>query len=197
MNMSEIIKTDRYELYKGDCLDMMDNLIKQGIKVDCILTDIPQQITQNIWDNIIPFKDMWERLYQLRKDKSTPIILFTNQPFTTYLVSSNIKHFKVMKYWQKDRPSGFLNAKRQPLKDIEEISIFSEEPDDVLLNEIAIFYEKQCTYNPQMVEGIPLHGMGKKYKLGNENNIYNTFASYKNPSVLREGDTQKYPRQIL
>ena len=171
-----------YELYKGDCLEVMDKLIEQGVNVDCILTDIPQEITQNEWDMGIPFKEMWDRLYLLRRNKNTPIILFTNQPFTSKLICSNLKHFKIMKYWQKDRPSGFLNAKRMPLKDIEEI---------------AIFYEKQPTYNPQFWEGEPLHGMGTKFKQGNENNNYNEFASHNNPSALREGDTKKYPRQLM
>ena len=105
------------KLYNGDCLEVMDRLIVEGVKVDAIICDIPQDITQNKWDNIIPFVDMWDRLYKLRISKSVPIILFTNQPFTSMLISSNVKHFKIMKYWQKDRPSGFLNAKKMPLKD--------------------------------------------------------------------------------
>ena len=30
-----------YKLYNGDCLEMMDRLIDEGVKVDCILTDPP------------------------------------------------------------------------------------------------------------------------------------------------------------
>lgn len=30
-----------YKLYNGDCLEIMDKLIKEGVKVDCILTDPP------------------------------------------------------------------------------------------------------------------------------------------------------------
>ena len=26
-----------YQLFQGDCLEMMDELIKQGVKVDCII----------------------------------------------------------------------------------------------------------------------------------------------------------------
>lgn len=170
-------------LINDDCLRAMDKLIEDGVKVDAIITDIPQEITQNSWDNIIPFKEMWNRLYKLRKDKSTPIVLFSNQPFTTLLISSNINHFRYMQYWKKDRPSNFLNAKRQPLRDVEEI---------------VIFYEKQCTYNPQMFEGKPLHGMGTKFKTKrSENNNYGEFSSENNPSALRQGDTSKYPRQLL
>lgn len=193
----------------------MDSLIEQGVKVDCIITDVPQSITKNKWDIVIPLEQMWEKLYKLRKDKSTPIILMTNQPFTTELINSNKKHFKVMKYWQKDRPTGFLNAKKMPLKDIEEIAVFSKNPNETIIKEmlafydfnelpeesikdIVIFYEKQCTYNPQYWEGKPLHGMGNKFKEKKyKNNNYNSFASTKNPSANRTGDTKKFPRQLL
>ena len=167
-----------YELYKGDCLEVMDELIALGVKFDCVLADIPQEITQNEWDMAIPFKDMWEKLYKLRKSKNTPIILFTNQPFTSKLICSNLKHFKVMKYWQKDRPSGFLNAKRMPLKDIEEI---------------AIFYEKQPTYNPQMWEGKENHSIGKVEgeDICKNNNNYGNFGRVNTKGNL------KYPRQLM
>lgn len=36
-----MIKTDRYELYNGDCLEIMDRLIEQGIVFDAIITDPP------------------------------------------------------------------------------------------------------------------------------------------------------------
>ena len=70
-----------------------------------------------------------------------------------------------------------------PLKDVEEI---------------LVFYKKCPIYNPQFWEGIPLHGMGTKYKEGNlGNNNYGKFASHTNPSANREGDTKKCPRQVL
>lgn len=173
-----IIDKGNYKLYKGSCLDVMDGLISLGVKFDCILADIPQEITKNEWDMAIPFKDMWNKLYKLRKNKNTPIILFTNQPFTSKLICSNLKHFKVMKYWQKDRPSGFLNAKRMPLKDIEEI---------------AIFYEKQPTYNPQMWEGKENHSIGKVEgeDICKNNNNYGNFGRVNTKGNL------KYPRQLL
>ena len=30
-----------YKLYQGDCLEVMDKLIEEGVKVDFILTDLP------------------------------------------------------------------------------------------------------------------------------------------------------------
>lgn len=165
-------------IYNEDCLEGMDLMIKQGMKVDAIITDIPQEITQNDWDRAIPLEQMWKLLYQLRRDKRTPIVLFTNQPFTTDLIDSNRKHFKYLKYWHKDRPSGFLNAKRQPLRDVEEI---------------AVFYEKQCLYNPQMVEGKENHSIGKSEGEDSckNNNNYGDFGRVNTKGNL------KYPRQLM
>ena len=36
-----------YKLYNGDCLEVMDKLIEEGIKVDCILTDPPYNVSKN------------------------------------------------------------------------------------------------------------------------------------------------------
>ena len=47
-------------MYKGDCLDVMDYLIEQGIKVDAIITDPPYAVTGYSWDQIIPFDKMWD-----------------------------------------------------------------------------------------------------------------------------------------
>ena len=35
-----------YKIYNGDCLEIMDSLIEEGIKVDCILTDPPYMIAR-------------------------------------------------------------------------------------------------------------------------------------------------------
>ena len=35
-----------YKLYNGDCLEVMDKLIEEGVKVDCILTDPPYMIAR-------------------------------------------------------------------------------------------------------------------------------------------------------
>ena len=194
-------ETDLGYIINNDCLKALPTLIENGAKFDAVITDIPQEITQNDWDRKIPLQTMWKLLYQLRKNKRTPIALFTNQPFTTDLISSNKKHFKYMRYWQKTRPTNFLNAKKQPLRDIEEIAIFGEEGgrgNENEVEELAVFYEKQCIYNPQFFEGEPLHGMGHSYKSKKfQNNNYNKFSSHKNPSAKRTGDTKKYPRQLM
>ena len=90
----------KIELYNGDCLEVMDRLIEQGVKVDAIITDPPYGTTACKWDSIIPFDEMWGRINKLVK-KKTPIILFGSQPFTSELIHSNIKNFKHEWIWEK------------------------------------------------------------------------------------------------
>ena len=207
------------KLYNGDCLEVMKEIPSKSI--DMILCDLPYQVTKNKWDTIIPMNDyiiandeslekdefylkqflkglskkeidkiwkenkkegLWSYYNRIIKDNGA-ILLFGQDIFSAQLINSNLKMYKYKWFWKKDRPSGFLNAKRMPLKDVEEI---------------LVFYKKCPVYNPQFWEGIPLHGMGTKYKEGNlGNNNYGKFASHTNPSANREGDTKKYPRQVL
>lgn len=124
------------QLYNGDCLKVMDNLIQQGIKVDAIITDIPYGTTACKWDSIIPFDKMWDCIKRIRKDNS-PILLFGNEPFSSNLRASNIKEYRYDIYWQKERATNIFQLKKRPAKVIENI---------------CVFYKDQPTYNPQMVE---------------------------------------------
>ena len=114
---------DRYKLYNGDCLDIMDKLIEEGVKVDCILTDPPYGTTACKWDTIIPFDEMWERLNKLIKPNGA-IVLFGSEPFSSKLRVSNLKWFKYDWIWDKKAVSNPQLAKKQPLKNFEIISVF-------------------------------------------------------------------------
>lgn len=143
---------DEIRLYHGDCLDVMQTLISDGVKVDAIITDIPYGTTKCQWDVVIPFADMWECINGLRKD-DTPILLFGNEPFSSFLRTSNIKEYKYDIYWQKERATNIFQVKKRPGKVIETISVF---------------YKKPPTYNPQMIqyEGEKRTNKVKNGKLG-------------------------------
>jgi len=113
-------------LIHGDCLKEMDKLIEQGIKVDAIITDIPYGTTNCKWDSIIPFDEMWERLKLLRKENSTPIVLFGSEPFSSALRMSNIKEYKYDWIWSKNSAGNLLVAKYQPLKTTENVMVFGK-----------------------------------------------------------------------
>lgn len=83
------------QLFNGDCLEVMDKLIADGIKVDAIITDPPYETTACKWDNIIPFDEMWERLNKLIKDNGA-IVLFGSEPFSSALRMSNIRNLSMI-----------------------------------------------------------------------------------------------------
>jgi site-specific DNA-methyltransferase (adenine-specific) len=121
--MKPYYKNELTTLYNGDCLEVMDYLIEQGVKVDAIITDPPYGTTACSWDNVIPFDKMWERLKLLRNDK-TPIVLFGSEPFSSHLRMSNIKEFKYDWIWEKEKGVGFQIAKYRPMQKHEVISVF-------------------------------------------------------------------------
>ena len=119
-------------LIQGDCITEMQKLIKDEVKVDMVLTDVPYGTTACKWDNIIPFDEMWDCLDNITYE-NTPILLFGSEPFSSALRMSNIKNFKYDCVWYKNTTSGFPFAKYQPLRNHEMISVF---------------YKKRPYYNP-------------------------------------------------
>ena len=89
-----------------------------------IFCDLPYGTTQNKWDSVIPLDKLWSEYKRVIKDNGA-IVLFSAQPFTSTLVSSNYKNYKYSWYWLKNRATGVLNAKKQPLRNIEEICVFN------------------------------------------------------------------------
>jgi len=112
------------DLYHGDCLEVMDKLIEQGVMVDAIICDPPYGTTACKWDSVIPFDEMWERLNKLIKSNGA-IVLFGSEPFSSALRMSNIKDYKYDLIWEKSKGSNFVHSKFQPIKVHENISVFS------------------------------------------------------------------------
>ena len=119
------------ELLHGDCLELMKDIPDNSI--DMVLTDPPYGTTACKWDTVIPFEPMWEQLKRITKDNGA-ICLFGSEPFSSHLRLSNLKMFKYDWTTIKSKPTGHLNAKKQPLRTVESISVF---------------YKKQCGYYPQ------------------------------------------------
>ena len=159
-------------LINGDALKIMDDLIKEGIVVDCVLTDPPYGTTACKWDSVIPFEPMWERLNKLIKPNGA-IVLFGSEPFSSALRMSNIKNYKYDWVWEKSKATGFLNSKRMPLIAIELISIF---------------YKRPPTYNPQKTKGKP-YNKGTAYR---PTDVYG-----KQTQTSIKSDGERLPRNII
>ena len=127
------VKTENLWLMHGNCLDRMKE-IPDG-SVDLILADPPYGTTTCKWDSVIPLESMWAELKRIIKPNGA-IVMTASQPFTSVLGASNVGWLKYSWYWRKTRATGHLNAKKMPMKDIEDI---------------LVFYKKPPTYNPQGV----------------------------------------------
>jgi len=124
------------QIYLGDCLEVMRD-IPDG-SIDMILCDPPYGTTACKWDSIIPLEPMWEQLKRVIKPNGA-IVLTAAQPFTTNLISSNMKMFRYTWIWDKDYSTGFANANRMPLKGFEDV---------------LVFYKCLPIYNPQGLKEI-------------------------------------------
>ena len=125
------------KLYKGDCLEIMDKLIAEGIEVDAIITDPPYGTTACKWDSIIPFDAMWERLNKMIKPNGV-IVLFGSEPFSSLLRISNLKNYKYDWIWEKNNAGNFQLVNHQPLKIHETISVFYNETPNMEFADIMI-----------------------------------------------------------
>ena len=125
------------ELIQGDCLEVMKNI--PSASVDMILCDLPYGTTRNKWDTCLNLGKLWEQYKRIIKDNGA-IVLFSQMPFTATLVMSNPKMFRYEWIAEKSLATGFLNAKRMPMKAHENI---------------LVFYKKLPTYNAQMTKGKP------------------------------------------
>lgn len=130
------------KLMQGDCLELMKDIHDSSI--DMILCDLPYGTTDCEWDNVIPFKPLWNQYRRIIKSNGV-ICLFGSEPFSTKLRIEAIDLFKYDWIWEKNISSGFQHAKNMPLKNHEIISVFSIGS----MGHKSTLREKRMPYNPQ------------------------------------------------
>lgn len=162
-------------LIHGDCLEKMKD-IPDG-SVDMILCDLPYGTTQCKWDSALPLNKLWQIYKRVIKNNGA-IVLFSAQPFTSILITSAIDIFKYDWCWQKPKGTGHLNAKKQPMRDKEDI---------------CVFYKEQCLYNPQMTKGEPYLAKPGKSKINHEGQ--DCYGSYRD--VREDNQGLRYPKQCI
>lgn len=132
---------------KWDCIIPLNDYVEVEVKnkkvcmseneykLYCFDNDISSNEFKINWKSYSK-KGLWSHYKRIIKDDGA-IILTSAQPFTSHLIESNKEMFKYSLVWDKKNTTGFLNAKKQPLRKHEDI---------------CIFYKKSATYNPKMVE---------------------------------------------
>jgi len=117
-------------IHLGDCLDLMPSIPSKS--VDMILCDLPYGTTACEWDSIIDMSRLWQEYERVIKDNGAIVLTACNE-FTFALYNSNPKIFKYRWIWKKSLATGVLLAKKQPMRNFEDV---------------LVFYKKQPTYNP-------------------------------------------------
>lgn len=170
------------DLYHGDCLELMKG-IPDG-SIDMILCDLPYGTTACEWDRLLPFGELWVQYRRIIKPAGA-IVLFGSEPFSTRLRSSALDWYKYDWIWTKRKPTGFAQAKNKPLKDYENIMVFSSGT-TVHAGQSA----NRMTYNPQGLQDCNIVQSNK--------NKFGTIAG--NRPSHKEYYTQTktgYPRMVL
>jgi len=162
-----------FQLQQGDCLDIMP-AIPDGT-VDMVLCDLPYGVTaRNQWDDIIPADKLWAQYTRVLKPNGA-VALTATQPFASHVVTSGpTGWFKYEWIWRKTLGTGFLNAKKQPLRNHEQV---------------LVFYRAQPTYNPQMRLGFKPYSC----KQGRSSTNYGYISAHH----LTVSDGSRYPVTVL
>lgn len=170
-------------LISGDCLVEMQNIPDKSI--DMVLCDLPYGVLNKgnkeaQWDRKISLSDLWAHYSRIIKDNGA-VVLFAQGMFTAELMMSNHRMWRYNLIWDKvNRPTGFLNANRCPLR---------------IHEDIVVFYRKHSTYNPQFLIGEKNHSRGKygnDQSTGGKNRCYGEFKQTE--AVLTN---EKYPNSII
>lgn len=162
-------------LIHGECLEEMDKLIAQWIKVDAIIADIPYWSTHNKRDVVIPFGKMWDRLNKLIKPNGA-IVLFWSEPFSSKLRISNLKNYKYDWIWDKVLKTWHLNSKIMPMGRYENI---------------CVFWKWKLNYYPIMEKWQPQHTRGQNWSIASEN-----YGKQRTDFAQKDWNTLKYPSNL-
>ena len=109
------------ELYNNDCLEVMKDFSNNSI--DLLFCDLPYGQSKCDWDITIDLELFWKEVNRICK-LECPMIFTTTTKFGVSLINSNPKNFKYDLVWVKSTSSGFLQAKKMPMRKHEMIYVF-------------------------------------------------------------------------
>ena len=164
------------KIHLGDCLDLMPSIPSKSI--DMILCDLPYNTTACEWDKLIDMERLWQEYERVIKDNGAIVLTACNE-FTFLLYNSNPKLFRYRWIWEKSLPTGFLLAKKQPMRNFEDV---------------LVFYKRQPTYNPISFKKGRLRQEKKKrpvsvYKFTQDDSYMNVAYEDRRPTTILKFDS--------
>ena len=165
------------KIYQGDCLELIKQ-IPDG-SVDFLFTDPPYNTTKAKFERVIDWNVLWPEYERVIKPNGA-IAIFAQSPFDKTLAVSNLKLFRYEWIWEKSHATGYLNAKKMPMKCHEQI---------------LIFYKKMPTYNPQKTTGHVRKQSKAIHKHKTKNNQTELYGEHS--EFVDYDSTERYPRDVL
>ena len=193
------------DLINGDCLVEMRSIEEHSI--DLILCDLPYGTTDRKgseskknagsrllkWDTVIPLDELWLEYKRVLKPRGA-VVLTADQPFTSKLILSNVEWFKYEWIWKKKKTTGFLLANYRPMKQTEDVVVFS--PAGAAA---ASKNGKNMTYNPQGLIEKRVKKKNNPKRLGKF--LHNPKFMGENNKLLHETEYEQkytnYPSEII
>ena len=171
------MENKKYDLYHGDCLEIMGNIDDKSI--DLVLVDLPYGVTNNRWDCPLDPQILWEHFERITSDSGI-VVLTATQPFASRLIMDNLTLCKKLKFkydiiWEKTISSGQLNVKRQPMRSHESILVFSK---------------PKPTYNEQKTKGEP-------YKINRQLKQYQSSYGKQKDNIKKTNDGYRHARSVI
>lgn len=176
---------NQIELWHGDCLDLMKNIPRGS--VDLILCDPPYGTTGSKWDSVVNNEKMWEQYRDLISDTGV-IVLFGTEPFATCMRYNALDLYKYDWVWRKTTVTGFPHARNMPLRDYENIMVFSKAP----IGHVSKLGDKRMPYNPQNLQ--ECYQVDVSHKTSRIMH-FGTFANTKETHYVRT--ETGFPRMVL
>lgn len=176
------IDTKTGTFWNADTFDAMREIPDDS--VDMLLVDLPYGTTACKWDSVIPLESLWREYNRICKERAA-MVFTAAQPFTTTLIASNIANFKYTWIWDKKSVTGFANAKKQPLRHLEDV---------------VVFYRTFPVYRPQGLKTLNKVRKNSSTDGGatlKSEHISNGLGSLRTPGLERNQEFTNYPKQLL
>ena len=165
-------------LFNGDCINIMQDLIDDGIEVDMSFADLPYGETGNKWDKPIDHTKMFNLLEQLVSDEGA--MVFTGSfKHGVNLYNARKDLYKYDWVWVKENGTNIPSVNYQPFRVHEQIFIYGK-------GRVSNGKRTPMKYNPQKTKAKPY-----KATMGSESTNY---RALRKTTTINKGD--RHPKSV-